>query len=186
MKLACKRVPTNGNDSMIGLPTPEIHRVGGDESSICASQTRSSVPFVELRNTLPSHVDIISPFVDQLMHFISRFRRADKFEIELASREAIANAIVHGNQEDPYKRVYVRCRCTADGGVSITVQDEGDGFESDTVPDPTALENLFRGSGRGIYLIKTLMDEVRFEQRGTVVHMCKKAIARPDIDRETR
>jgi serine/threonine-protein kinase RsbW len=133
-------------------------------------------------------VDIISPFVDQMMRFISRFRGADKnkFEIELASREAIANAIVHGNQEDPCKRVYVWCRCTRDGDVSITVQDEGDGFESDVVPDPTASENLFRRSGRGIYLIKTLMDEVRFEQGGTVVHMCKKAIVRSDMERETR
>jgi serine/threonine-protein kinase RsbW len=123
-----------------------------------------------------------------MMRFISKFRGTDKgnFEIELASREAIANAVVHGNQENPCKRVYLWCRCTTDGNVWITVQDEGDGFASETVPDPTARENLFRGSGRGIYLMKALMDEVRFEQRGTVVHMCKRSIAPSDVERETR
>jgi hypothetical protein len=69
-----------------------------------ASQSFYSCPFVELRNSLPSHVDIVSPFVDQLMHFIARFRGADgnSFEIELALREALVNAIIHGNQEDPH------------------------------------------------------------------------------------
>src|SRR6516225_2090542 len=72
------------------------------------SQSFRGVSFVELRDTLPSHVDIISPFVDQMMRFISRYRKADgnKLEIELAVREALANAIVHGNQENPHKRVY--------------------------------------------------------------------------------
>jgi serine/threonine-protein kinase RsbW len=123
-----------------------------------------------------------------MMHFISRFPVAENnaYSVELASREAIANAIVHGNHEDPHKHVYVWCRCSTDGDVAVTVQDEGDGFETDTVPDPTASENLFRGSGRGIYLIKTLMDEVLFEQRGTVVHMCKRSVPRPDVEEETR
>ena len=124
----------------------QIHCVGGPESFASeakaitdaeaspASQTSRPASFVELRNTLPSHVDIISPFVDGLMRFISRFRVADgnNVEIELALREAIANAIVHGNQEDPHKRVYVKCRCTGDGEVSVTVEDEGHGFNHGT------------------------------------------------------
>src|SRR5215831_16472423 len=79
-----------------------------------SSQSFHSAPFVGLRNTLPSDVDIISPFVDQLMRFISRFRGADgnNFEIDIALREALVNAIVHGNHNDPRKRVYVNCRCT--------------------------------------------------------------------------
>jgi serine/threonine-protein kinase RsbW len=168
--------------------TKRIDHLGESESSTGTLRSCPSSPFVELRYTLPSDVDIISPFVDQLMRFISMFRRTDKnnFEIELAVREAIANAIVHGNQQDPNKRVYVWCRCAADGDVSATVQDEGEGFDIETVPDPTASENLFRGSGRGVYLMRTLMDEVRFEQRGTVVHLRKRSIARSDTERETR
>jgi serine/threonine-protein kinase RsbW len=90
------------------------------------SQSFHSLPFVELRNSLPSHVELISPYVDQLMRFISRFRVSDdnNSEIELALREALVSAIVHGNQQDPLKRVYVECRCVADGEVSITVEDE--------------------------------------------------------------
>ena len=62
-----------------------------------------SHPFVELKQSLPSQISIISPFVDQLMHFIARFRTRDgsELDIEMALREALANAIVHGNQQDP-------------------------------------------------------------------------------------
>ena len=142
-----------------------------------ASQSFYSAPFVGLRNTLPSDVDIISPFVEQLMRFISRFRVAggNDIEIEVALREALVNAIVHGNEEDPNKFVYVKCRCTRDGEVSITVEDEGNGFEHETVPDPTSPDDRLRSNGRGIHLIRMLMDEVDFEQSGSVVHMRKRA-----------
>jgi serine/threonine-protein kinase RsbW len=135
--------------------------------------------FIGLRNTLPSDVAIVSPFVDQLMRFISKFGPADEgnFEIELALREALVNAIVHGNQNDPRKLVYVNCRCASDGDVSITVEDQGDGFEHDAVADPTSPDNLLRTNGRGIYLIRTLMDEVHFRRGGSVVHMRKRANA---------
>lgn len=158
------------------------HSCGGPGSSTSASQSFHSFPFIELRSTLPSYVDLISPFADQLMRFVSRFREADgnNFEIELALREALMNAIVHGNQEDPRRRVYIKCRCTTDGEVSITVEDEGHGFENDTVPDPTSPDSLLRTYGRGIYLIRTLMDEVDFEKGGSVVHMRKRANAASD------
>jgi serine/threonine-protein kinase RsbW len=150
-----------------------------------ASQSFYSAPFIGLRNTLPSDVDIISPFIDQLMSFISRFRVGDgnNFEIELALREALLNAIVHGNQNDPRKRVYVNCRCTTDGQVSITVADEGKGFGHDAVQDPTSPSNRQRTHGRGIYLIRTLMDEIDFEQGGSIVHMRKRASASSETAR---
>ena len=143
------------------------------ESISCASQFRRSAPFVELRNTLRSDPDIISPLVDQLVRFIARYRNEDNFEIELALSEALANAIVHGNRADSQKRVFVSCRCSTDGEVSITVQDEGQGFDVDAVPDPTTPDNRLGTGGRGIYLMKALMDEVCFEGRGSVVHMRK-------------
>ena len=150
-----------------------------------ASRSFHFAPFVGLRNTLPSDIEIVSPVVDQLMRFISRFRVANDnhFEIELALREALVNAIVHGNQNDPRKHVYVNCRCTTDGQVSITIEDEGNGFEHDTVPDPTSPENRKRTHGRGIYLIRTLMDEVDFEQGGSVVNMRKRASANSETAR---
>ena len=149
-------------------------------------QVFRSVPFIELRQCLPSRISVISPFVGQLMHFIARFRNADGSElnIELALGEALANAIVHGNKEDIRKRVYVVCRCTTDGEVSITVEDEGRGFDVDRVPDPTTPRNRLLTRGRGIHLMKRSMDEVRFEQRGTVVFMRKASNARRGTDRQ--
>jgi serine/threonine-protein kinase RsbW len=136
-----------------------------------------SVPFVELRQSLPSKVGAISPFVDQLMSFILNFRTADGSEtdIEMALHEALANAVIHGNGENSYKRVYVACRCYTDGEVSITVRDGGQGFDNNAIPDPTFRENLLFTHGRGIYLMKTLMDEVSFEEGGAVVTMRKKS-----------
>jgi len=138
-----------------------------------------SVPFVELRQSLPSQVEAISPFVDQLMHFITNFREVDgsELDIDVALREALANAVVHGNREDPFERVYVSCRCSMDGEVSITVCDQGQGFDSCTVPDPTAAENQLLTHGRGIHLMKALMDDVCLERGGAVVHMRKKSNA---------
>jgi anti-sigma regulatory factor (Ser/Thr protein kinase) len=79
--------------------------------SLAAPAFRSA-PFVGLRQSLPSRISVISPFVDQLMRFISRFQGADgnTLEIELALREALTNAVVHGNEQDPHKYVYVTCR----------------------------------------------------------------------------
>ena len=138
-----------------------------------------SAPFVELRQSLPSKVAAISPFTDQLIRFILNFRSVDgsKGDIEMALHEALANAVIHGNGENSCKRVYVTCRCYMDGEVSITVRDEGRGFDCSAIPNPTFRENLLFMHGRGIYLIKTLMDEVSFEEGGAVVVMRKKSNA---------
>ena len=138
-------------------------------------------PLVEAKQSLPSRLDAVSPFIDRLMRFVAIFRGTDDSEvdIEIAVREAILNAVIHGNGEAPEKRVHVTCRCTVDGEISITIRDEGKGFDSNTVPDPTASENLLSPHGRGIYLMRSLMDEVSFEQGGTVVYMRKK----PNPDR---
>src|SRR5580693_3847024 len=136
-----------------------------------------SGPFVELRQSLSSKVAAISPFVDQLMRFVLYFRRADgsEIDIEMALREAVTNAVIHGNSADSCKSVYVACRCYMDGEVSITVRDQGRGFDSNAILDPTLLENLLFTHGRGIYLMKTMMDEVSFEEGGSVVRMRKNS-----------
>ena len=140
-------------------------------------RTHDSVPFIELRQSLASQVSAISPFVDQLMRFILILRNSDgsETEIEMALREALANAVIHGNAENPHKRVHVECRCYMDGEVSISVRDEGRGFSWNTVPDPTTFENRLFTHGRGIYLMKTLMDEVSFEDNGAVVRMRRRS-----------
>jgi len=101
-----------------------------------------------------------------------RWVTGNEEDIEIALGEALANAVIHGNHEESGKQVYVGCRGGTDE-VSIVVRDEGQGFDIDNIPDPTAPENIKSSHGRGIYLMKTLMDEVRFERGGTVVYMRK-------------
>jgi serine/threonine-protein kinase RsbW len=138
---------------------------------------RHGGPCIQMELSLPSEVAAISLFVDKLMLLIKKCRCAPGHEtdIEIALREALDNAVIHGNHEDPRKHVYVSCRCEAEEEVSIVVKDEGQGFDSNAVPDPTAPGAIESSHGRGIYLMKALMDDVRFEHGGTAVYMRKKS-----------
>src|ERR1700758_1978824 len=151
----------------------EIAAMTHSQSLSLLPQNGHSISFVELRQSLPSKVAAISPFVDQLMRFVLHFRSADgsEIDIEMALREALANAVIHGNGDGSCKSVYVTCRCYLDGEVSITVRDEGRGFDSNAVPDPTCLENLLFTHGRRIYVMQKIMHYVCFEEGGSVVRM---------------
>jgi serine/threonine-protein kinase RsbW len=139
-----------------------------------------AAPFVELDQTIPSRASAISPLLNRFMRFIEFFMgkvigaREDGDGIEIALGEAVANAVIHGNHEDPEKRVFVNCRCSMDGEVLVTVRDQGQGFDSQSVADPTGPERLFLTHGRGLHLMRALMDEVAFEEKGTVVRMRKR------------
>jgi serine/threonine-protein kinase RsbW len=82
--------------------------------------------------------------------------------------------VIHGNHENANKHVEVICRCSMDGELLIIVRDEGDGFDCSAVPDPTEPERLFLASGRGLHLMRAMMDDVSFEENGTVVRMRKR------------
>ena len=124
---------------------------------------------------LESEIDLISPFVDWLMSLIAQSRCVDGKEefVELALREALSNAMLHGNRLDARKLVHVRCRCECGKGVFIAVRDQGHGFDPNKIPDPLAFENLRSEHGRGIHLMKLAMDEISFEREGREIHMCK-------------
>ena len=141
---------------------------------------RRPAPFIELQQLLPSKIAAISPFVDRLMHFLKMLMKklsdvdGDEVDIQIALGEALANAVVHGNRENPHKCVYVTCRFSIDGEIFLTIRDEGEGFDSRAIPDPTDRHNRLLPNGRGIYLMRALMDEVCFEENGKVVHMRKR------------
>ena len=97
-----------------------------------------------------------------------------EFEIELALQEALANAIRHGCQDDPTKFIQCVVTCEDPGDVLIVVRDPGPGFELAGVPNPLEGTNLLKGSGRGIFLINQLMDEVRFADGGRELQMRKR------------
>ena len=102
--------------------------------------------------------------------------------IAMAVREATVNAVLHGNRYDASKRVTVSFESTPDA-LSVTVRDEGTGLDPATLPDPLAPENLLKQSGRGIFLIRAFMDEIRFRtlSPGTEITMIK-FVRGPDRD----
>jgi serine/threonine-protein kinase RsbW len=95
--------------------------------------------------------------------------------IAMVSREAAVNAVLHGNKKDPDKHVTATFELT-DKELKITVADEGPGLDPDKIPDPLAPENVMRSSGRGVFLMRALMDEVHFRQLspGTEITMIKR------------
>ncbi len=122
-----------------------------------------------------SEIDAISPVVDKLMRLIKETACApgEEFAVEMALREALANAVLHGNRLDRRKKVRVCCACESDQGILIVVKDEGEGFDPMKIPSPLMGENIHSDHGRGIYLINGLMDEVHFAREGTEIHMRK-------------
>jgi len=138
--------------------------------------SRPAGSLLEIDTWIPSEISAISPLVERLMLLIegSHCIAGEEPIVEVALREALNNAVVHGNRLDAQKLVHVRCRCAAGKGISISVSDQGAGFDLNAVPDPLSIENLLAEHGRGIHLMKLVMDEVSFERRGTEVHMVKR------------
>jgi serine/threonine-protein kinase RsbW len=139
---------------------------------------------LEIDAWIPSEISAISPLVERLMRLIegSHCISGEESAVELALREALNNAVVHGNRLDAHKLVHVRCRCHVGKGISITVSDQGQGFDPSAVPDPLSVDKLEAEHGRGIHLMKLAMDEVSFEQRGAEVHICKRLARNPRAD----
>jgi len=130
---------------------------------------------------MPSEIKAIWPLMGRLMRLIegSHCVAGGEPAVELALEEALNNAVVHGNRMDRQKLVQVRCRCELGKGVSVVVKDQGQGFDPNAVPDPTTAENIGADHGRGIWLMKSVMDEVSFERGGTEVHMRKTSAGGP-------
>lgn len=129
--------------------------------------------------TISADPNAINGVVDGVMQIARQMKSAEgkEYEIELALREALANAIVHGCKNDPGKKVECCVVCTEASDIMIVVRDPGEGFNPKEVPNPLATENLESNHGRGIYLINQLMDEVSFERNGAEIRMRKVGAA---------
>lgn len=95
-------------------------------------------------------------------------------KISMAVREAAVNAVLHGNAYDPAKKVTLDFERTP-GNLVITIRDQGKGLDVNSIPDPLSPENLMKSSGRGIFLIRSFMDEVQINpsQAGTEIKLIK-------------
>ena len=107
--------------------------------------------------------------VDKVEHTAEQMARDagidedETFKFSMAVREAAVNAVLHGNAYDPEKRITASFENTGED-IIIRISDQGQGLDPATLPDPLAPENLLRGSGRGIFLIRAFMDEVNFRE----------------------
>jgi serine/threonine-protein kinase RsbW len=139
------------------------------------SSTNGQTSSAHFEVSLPADITAISPVVGWVMRLVSELEYAagKEFEIELALREALANAVLHGCKADPAKKI--ECSVTGDreNGILIVVRDPGSGFDPASIPSPTDDSNLHAEHGRGILLIHKLMDEVHHESNGTVIRMRK-------------
>jgi anti-sigma regulatory factor (Ser/Thr protein kinase) len=136
------------------------------------------IPFCstcELNMVIPADPSAIPRVSEGVRHLLTAKHWPDEeiAKIELALVEALANAVRHGCKGDPTKHVQCVVTCDANQEVVIVVRDPGSGFDPATVPDPLAGSNVFKASGRGVFLINQLMDEVAFRDGGREVQMRK-------------
>lgn len=128
--------------------------------------------------SLPSRIETVAKAANAVADFVSRSGISEEvaYGIDMAVREAVTNAVVHGNEQDEQKAVELTLKSSPEA-VEITVHDQGQGFNPEEVPDPTKSENILKTSGRGIFFMRTFMDEVNWSIRpggGTTVRMLKR------------
>lgn len=122
---------------------------------------------------LPSRIESITT----LENFIDSLNEKYGFSDEVYANvltclsEAVLNAIIHGNREDPDKTVYVNLEVIEDKRLIFTISDEGDGFNFNNLADPTAPENLENLTGRGVFIIKRLADQCIFNTKGNELEL---------------
>jgi serine/threonine-protein kinase RsbW len=149
---------------------------GASDSPSQSSEKPSGTSILEIDSWMPSQIQAISAWVDRLMLLIAESHciPGEEADVELALREALGNAVLHGNREDPERKVHIRCRCVPGEEISIVVTDQGKGFDlAKTRDEPTS--NPAHEGGHGIQLMEAYMDDVHFERGGSEVHMRKRS-----------
>lgn len=114
------------------------------------------------------YLDLVQEIADSISR-MAGFSADDLYWIGLSVREAVTNAIQHGNKQDPDKRVHIVFHLEADR-IKIVVRDQGQGIKDSDIPDPLDPENLLKPRGRGIFFVRSFMDNVRFRVRPEVGH----------------
>ena len=127
--------------------------------------------------SFPSSIETVQAAASAVADFIGRAGIGEEgaFGIDMAVREAVTNAVLHGNRQDKNKTIELTLKSLPDA-VEISVHDQGPGFNPKEVPDPTKEENILKTSGRGIFFMRSFMDEVDWlirQEGGTTVRMKK-------------
>ncbi|HVP42157.1 MAG TPA: ATP-binding protein [Terriglobales bacterium] len=130
---------------------------------------------VKMDMTIPADVNRLGGVIEGFMAIVTAMQCAcgHEMDVELAMREALANAIVHGAGNDPRRTIECCVACDDVHGMLVVVRDPGEGFDPQTLPNPVVGENVFSEHGRGVFLINQLMDRVEYKRGGTEIHMRK-------------
>lgn len=123
---------------------------------------------------IPSNIKYITKVSSKVLETLTSYKidESDMFDIRLCVEEAVINAIIHGNSRDETKPVKI-AYWIEENKLNVEVEDKGKGFDYKHMPDPTANDNIMKGSGRGVYLINNLMDEVEHNESGNKIKMMK-------------
>jgi serine/threonine-protein kinase RsbW len=136
-----------------------------DHTSTVTIDIASRLEMLETVQTVLGHVTSLVGFGEDAAHYMS-----------VAVRESVVNAIKHGNRGNEKKRVKVSF-VIHPRALEVGVQDEGPGFDPHRIPDPVAEENLLKADGRGIFFMRSFMDEVEYSfppEGGTLVRLVKR------------
>lgn len=125
---------------------------------------------------IPSYVSLMHDVLDYLMKRVEKSGvvNPETSNLFVALDEAFVNAVKHGNKFNSEKLVRIIVEVSKEEA-RFTIEDEGDGFDVNSIPDPTDPENLFKTSGRGVLFIHNIMDEVTYNERGNRLTMIKKS-----------
>ena len=145
-----------------------------ESAPLCEFEVKNLI--LRLQVIVQPDISAIGPTVEKIMDAVRELEcaSASYFEIELALREALANAIVHGCKGNRDGKVEVCAACDQSRGILIVVRDPGPGFDPNQIPSPIQGQNIYSSGGRGVFLISQLMDEVHFKKGGTEIHMVKR------------
>ena len=149
-------------------------------NSLLSKQVSPEAPVnrsIAVESRLSAFVNVCKLILAELKDH--KFNEDDIFAVHLALDEAFVNAVEHGNKMDPTKKVKVEYSVDSDK-VEISITDEGNGFEPDSVADPRFASGLDESSGRGLLLINSYMDTVKYNERGNSVYMVRYK-EKPDV-----
>lgn len=142
---------------------------------------------MKITKRIPSRLDNIPGLISEIIELLHKelsISEDEIFQVKLALEEAITNAVKHGNKFNPELKVDVSI-ASGKNKLIIKVKDQGKGFDFDRVPDPTTQEKMLRTSGRGVFLLRKIMDEVSFQDGGREVTMVKVFGKAKDQDRDS-
>lgn len=146
----------------------KIRRVDKEE---LVQDLRESIEF-----ELPSTISLMHVVLDYLIKRVEKLGvvKAEQSNLFVALDEAFVNAIKHGNKYDARKMIRIAAE-VSNQEARFTIEDEGEGFDVNTIPDPLDPDNLFKTSGRGVLFIYNIMDEVKYNDRGNRLTMVKRS-----------